>query len=68
VYARNYGASCSTCLYEGGSNLKACRRCLNANYLPGWEPKPGVKVRVSQAYYSHARNKGPFLVRTVVSE
>ncbi len=47
---RNEGARCSNCKYNGGLNKKACRRCMNREGKPGWEPAEGVKTRMRDSY------------------
>lgn len=41
---RNEGARCETCRFNGNINKKACRKCINREGHPGWEPAEGVKV------------------------
>jgi len=44
----NRGATCETCAFQNGSNRRACRKCITQNDRPGYEPAPGVKVRITE--------------------
>lgn len=45
----NRNAFCDNCKNNGGKkDPKSCRKCSRMDGRPGWEPAPGVQVRLSR--------------------
>ena len=44
------GAKCKYCRHESGAtngikaDLASCAKCVNRNGMPGFDPKPGVRI------------------------
>jgi hypothetical protein len=63
TYMENLGANCGNC---GNRHIKGkCnRQCINSDRLPGWDPAPGVQVKVFDISQGSRRGKG----RQVISD
>jgi len=65
----NENVSCDTCKHYVSPRKTSCRKCLNRNGYPGWEPAPGIKVHETGGWTFSSKGKPiETIFRTVVNK
>ena len=63
-YLEQIGVTCANCGNQGKGKCNV--KCIENDSRPGWEPAPGVLVKIYEVWHGKRRGKGREVIKEAI--